>query len=195
MMPKADKEIMMKPAEFHRRRFIKWSLQAGLLCAMPSALKAAMLSTDEAPPRELAFYNIHTKEFVETRYYADGDYLPSGLARINQVLRDHRTGDITPIDIQLLDTLYAIRCNLGDCGTFSVISGYRSPATNAMLRRLTSGVAKNSFHMQGKAIDIRLRGCPTHKLRDTCIQAHAGGVGYYPKSNFVHVDVGPVRTW
>lgn len=195
MMSTADKEIMMKPVDLHRRRFIKWSLQASFLCAMPSAAKAAMLSADEAPPRKLAFFNIHTQEFVETCYYANGEYQPSGLGRINHVLRDHRTGDITPIDTQLLDTLYAIRCNLGDCGTFSVISGYRSPATNAMLRRITSGVAKNSFHMQGKAIDIRLRGCPTHKLRDTCIQAHAGGVGYYPKSNFVHVDVGPVRTW
>lgn len=195
MIPKADIEIMMKPVDLHRRRFIKWSLQAGLVCAMPTALKAAMLPTEPPPTRELAFYNIHTKEFVETCYYANGDYLPSGLARINRVLRDHRTGDITPMDTQLLDALYTIRCNLGDCGTFSVISGYRSPATNAMLRRVTSGVAKNSFHMQGKAIDIRLRGCPTHKLRDTCIQARAGGVGYYPKSNFVHVDVGPVRSW
>jgi uncharacterized protein YcbK (DUF882 family) len=186
---------MMKPVDLHKRRFVKLSLQAGLLCALPSALRAAVLPKEAAAPRTLAFYNIHTKESVETCYYAKGDYLPGGLARINHVLRDHRTGDIVPMDVQLLDTLHAIRRKLDDCGTFSVISGYRSPATNAMLRRVTTGVAKNSYHMQGKAIDIRLRGCPTEKLRDVCIQARAGGVGYYPKSDFVHVDVGPVRCW
>lgn len=188
---------MMKTVDLHKRRFIKRSLQAGLLCALPAPLRAAV-STDRSAkeaPRKLAFYNIHTKEFVEAVYHANGDYQPAGLARINRVLRDHRTGDITPIDHSLLDTLYGISCQLGDCGTFSVISGYRSPTTNAMLRRVTSGVAKNSYHMQGKAIDIRLRGCPTDKLRDVCIQARAGGVGYYRKSNFVHVDVGPVRSW
>jgi uncharacterized protein YcbK (DUF882 family) len=151
--------------------------------------------TAEDTPRKLAFYNIHTKEFVETCYYANGEYLASGLARINRVLRDHRTGDVVSMDTQLLDTLYAIRSKLNECSTFSVISGYRSPATNAMLRRVTSGVAKNSYHMQGKAIDVRLGGCPTEKLRDACIQERAGGVGYYPKSNFVHVDMGPVRCW
>jgi uncharacterized protein YcbK (DUF882 family) len=148
-----------------------------------------------AATRKLAFYNIHTKEFVETCYYTGGEYQASGLARINHVLRDHRTGDISPMNTQLLDTLFDIRCKLDGCGTFSVISGYRSPATNAMLRRVTTGVAKNSYHMQGKAIDIRLRGCPTDKLRDLCLQTRAGGVGYYPKSNFVHLDVGPVRSW
>ncbi|MDJ0780548.1 MAG: DUF882 domain-containing protein [Desulfosarcinaceae bacterium] len=185
----------MISVDLDKRRFLKRTLQAGLLCTLPSPLQAALLPGEAQAPRKLAFYNIHTREFVETYYYDRGDYLPSGLARINRVLRDHRTGEVTPIDLKLLDTLYLIRCKLGDCGTFSVISGYRSPATNAMLRRVTSGVAKNSYHMQGKAIDIRLRGCPTPKLRDVCIQARAGGVGYYPKSNFVHMDVGPVRCW
>jgi uncharacterized protein YcbK (DUF882 family) len=185
----------MKTVDLHKRRFVKLSLQAGLFWALPSALRAAVLPAEAMVPRKLGFYNIHTKEFVETCYYTRGRYLASGLARINRVLRDHRTGDVASMDTRLLDALFAIRSKLDDCGTFSVISGYRSPATNAMLRRVSNGVAKNSYHMQGKAIDIRLRGCPTEKLRDICIQARAGGVGYYPKSNFVHLDVGPVRRW
>ncbi|MEJ2641789.1 MAG: YcbK family protein [Desulfosarcinaceae bacterium] len=185
----------MDTVDLGKRRFIKLSSQALLLSLLPNTLQAAVRSSEIPEPRKLAFYNIHTEEFLET-YYHDGlDYLPASLARINYLLRDFRTGDIVPIDTKLLDTLHHIHCKIGNCGTFSVISGYRSPATNAMLRRITTGVAKNSYHMKGKAIDIRLRGCPTHKLRDICLQVHAGGVGYYPKSNFVHVDVGPVRSW
>jgi uncharacterized protein YcbK (DUF882 family) len=187
---------MMETVDLRKRRFIKLSLQAGLLSVLPSALHAA-LPSNLAPtePRKLALYNIHTGEFLETCYHDGIDYRPGSLRRINYLLRDYRTGDVVPIDKTLLDTLYRIHIKTDGCGTFSVISGYRSPATNAMLRRITSGVAKNSYHMKGKAIDIRLRGCPTHKLRDICVQTHAGGVGYYPKSNFVHVDVGPVRYW
>jgi uncharacterized protein YcbK (DUF882 family) len=186
---------MMETVDLRKRRFIKLSLQAGLLSLLPNTVQAALRSSEIPEPRNLAFYNIHTKETLETCYHDGIDYLPGSLARINYLLRDFRTGDVVPIDTKLLDSLYQIHCQIGGCGTFSVISGYRSPATNAMLRRMTRGVAKNSYHMKGKAIDIRLRGCPTHKLRDICIQTHAGGVGYYPKSNFVHVDVGPVRYW
>jgi uncharacterized protein YcbK (DUF882 family) len=186
---------MMETVDLRKRRFIKLSLQAGLLGALPNTVHAALQSYETPEPRKLSLYNIHTGEFIET-YYHDGiDFLPDSLARINYLLRDYRTGDVVPIDRTLLDTLYRVHSKIDGCVTFSVISGYRSPATNAMLRRITSGVAKNSYHMKGKAIDIRLRGCPTHKLRDICIQTHAGGVGYYPKSNFVHVDVGPVRSW
>lgn len=186
---------MMETVDLHKRRFVKYFCQAGLLSVLPKPLQAALRPYGKAVPRTLAFYNIHTAEFLETSYYDGADYQLDSLARINYLLRDYRTGDVVPIDTMLLDTLYYIQGKIGGCHTFSVISGYRSPATNAMLRRTTSGVAKNSYHMKGKAIDIRLRGCPTHKLRDICIQVHAGGVGYYPKSNFVHVDVGPVRCW
>jgi uncharacterized protein YcbK (DUF882 family) len=186
---------MMETVDLRKRRFIKRSLQAGLLSVLPNTLYAAVQSYEKPEPRKLSLYNIHTGEFLETCYHDGIDYLPGSLTRINYLLRDYRTGDVVPIDKQLLDTLHRILGKIDSCHTFSVISGYRSPATNAMLRRITSGVAKNSYHMKGKAIDIRLRGCPTHKLRDICIQTHAGGVGYYPKSNFVHVDVGPVRTW
>jgi uncharacterized protein YcbK (DUF882 family) len=186
---------MMEAVDLQKRRFVRLSLQVGLLSILPGTLQAALRHSVMPTPRKLAFYNIHTKEFLETCYHDGVDYLQGGLARINYLLRDHRTGDVVPIDTKLLDTLYHIHSNIDGCGTFSVISGYRCPATNAMLRRTTTGVAKNSYHMKGKAIDIRLKGCPTHKLHEVCIQARAGGVGYYPKSNFVHVDVGPIRCW
>jgi uncharacterized protein YcbK (DUF882 family) len=124
-----------------------------------------------------------------------GDYVPESLAEINHVLRDYRTDQVAAIDTRLLDLLDRVQAKLGTSQPFQVISGYRSPATNHMLSERSSGVAKHSLHMEGKAIDIRIPGIHLADLRRTGLALRSGGVGYYPASNFVHLDVGRVRTW
>jgi len=145
--------------------------------------------------RSLGFYNTHTDETLKTVYWAEGKYLPEGLREINRILRDFRTGDVYSMDEKLLDLLYVLQSKTGRKSRFHIISGYRSPATNAMLSTRSAGVAKRSYHMQGKAIDIRLPGYDLNHLHEAALALKAGGVGYYPSSNFIHVDVGPVRRW
>ncbi len=157
------------------------------------ALAAVLKESDSR--RTLAFYNTHTDERLRISYYQDGAYLPKALNQIDNILRDHRTEQIKSIDTALLDQLYAIRCHMRPRDPFHVISAYRSPQTNELLRRTTSGVARQSFHTKGKAIDIRLPHIHTKKLRDFCISLQSGGVGYYPRSNFLHIDTGPIRVW
>ncbi len=148
-----------------------------------------------APERTLSLYNTHTGEEVSTVYWAAGDYVDSGLADIYGVLRDHRADEIYPIDTDLLDLLHVLQQQVDSRKAYQVISGYRSPRTNAKLRSHSSGVAKRSYHMQGKAIDIRLPGCDLKQLQQAALSLKAGGVGYYPGSGFIHVDVGPRRSW
>ena len=147
--------------------------------------------------RSLTFDNIHTGEKLRVDYWQDGQYLPDALGEVNHVLRDYRTGDVHPIAPGLLDLLVAVRRNLETVEPVSVISGYRSPLTNAMLRgeHEHSGVATKSLHMQGMAIDIRIAGRELNAVHNAALTLRGGGVGYYPKSDFVHVDVGRVRTW
>jgi uncharacterized protein YcbK (DUF882 family) len=147
--------------------------------------------------RTLAFNNIHTGEHLTVDYWVEGRYLPDALQSINYLLRDFRTGDVHVMEPQLMDLLAGLRSHLDTAQPFEVISGYRSPATNASLRaeHEHSGVASKSFHMQGMAIDIRVPGRPLAALRDVALAQRGGGVGYYPESDFVHVDVGRVRTW
>lgn len=147
--------------------------------------------------RMLAFDNLHTGEKLNTAYWAQGQFLPDALAEVNHVLRDFRSGEVHAISPQLLDLLAVLRARLETASPFSVISGYRSPATNAMLHGENehSGVASKSLHMQGMAIDIRVNGRPLSGLRDVALAVRVGGVGYYPASDFVHVDVGRVRRW
>ena len=145
--------------------------------------------------RELAFYNLHTGESLKTDYWAEGDYLPDAMADIDHILRDFRTNQVLPIDPQLLDLLNGLRSTLGTAQRFQIISGYRSPATNFTLAANSDGVAKGSLHMQGKAIDLRIEGTALGDLRQAAMGLQGGGVGYYPKSNFVHIDVGRVRHW
>lgn len=171
-----------------RRRF----LAAGgisLILTKPSAAAAGV--------RAVAFDNLHTGEKLKIDYWVDGVYLPDALSQVNHVLRDFRTGEIHPIVPGLLDLLTALRGNLETSAPVTVISGYRSPLTNAMLRgeHEHSGVASKSLHMQGMAIDIRIQGRSLANLRDAALALRSGGVGYYPSSDFVHVDVGRVRTW
>jgi uncharacterized protein YcbK (DUF882 family) len=162
-------------------------------CLLPSAGWAAL--TPDHTQRSLSFYNTHTDERLNVCYFKNGSYCSDGLARINHILRDHRTGDIKAMDPMLLDLLACVHRQVGCSTPFHIISGYRSPKTNAELRKRTTGVAKLSYHMLGRAIDIRLPGCRTRRLRKVCLDLKKGGVGYYPHSNFVHLDTGTFRTW
>jgi uncharacterized protein YcbK (DUF882 family) len=147
------------------------------------------------PERSLAFFNTHTGERLRVTYWERGRYIGESLADINQILRDHRANEIAAIDTTLLDLLFTLRKNLDSQHPFHVISGYRSAQTNAALHTASSGVAQNSLHCVGKAIDIRLPGRELRALHKAAIALKAGGVGYYRKSDFVHVDVGRVRYW
>jgi uncharacterized protein YcbK (DUF882 family) len=147
------------------------------------------------PEKAVALYNTHTGESVNAIYWIQGKYLPETLSVVNRVLRDHRTDEIKPIDPQLLDLLFAISEELECPHPFYIISGYRSPETNAFLRFISRGVAEHSLHMDGKAVDIRIPGWASYTVRRTAMELRIGGVGYYPRADFVHVDVGPVRYW
>jgi uncharacterized protein YcbK (DUF882 family) len=146
-------------------------------------------------PRRAILDNLHTGEAFNEVYYANGSYLPDALAEATRIMRDWRTGDERFIDPTLFDALHAIRDRLESPRPFQVISGYRSPRTNATLNRRSSGVAENSQHVLGKAIDVRIEGVELSNLRNAALDLAAGGVGYYPRSNFVHVDTGRVRQW
>ncbi|WP_293675809.1 DUF882 domain-containing protein [uncultured Phenylobacterium sp.] len=146
-------------------------------------------------PRRAILDNLHTGEKFNAVYYANGSYLPDALAEATRVMRDWRTGDEHFIDPALFDALSAIRSRVETNAPFQIISGYRSPRTNAMLRGKSHGVAETSQHILGKAIDVRLPGVQLVHLKDAALNVGAGGVGYYPTSNFVHVDTGRVRQW
>jgi uncharacterized protein YcbK (DUF882 family) len=148
-----------------------------------------------APGRALSFVNLHTGEELATTYWQAGRPVPSACREIDALLRDYRTGDIAPISTRLLDLLHAIRTRIGTDAPFEVVSGYRSPKTNARLATASRGVARKSLHMQGMAVDIRVPHCSLQRLRAVAADLKGGGVGYYPKSGFVHVDVGRVRYW
>jgi uncharacterized protein YcbK (DUF882 family) len=162
----------------------------GVLAAVPWSAAAGA-----SPPRTLAFDHLHTGERLNVAYFDAGRYVPDALAAVDRLLRDFRTGDVGPIDPALLDLLHTLRARTGSARPFQIISGYRSPATNAALRRRSSGVAGGSLHMHGKAVDIRLADVPLGALRDAALALRTGGVGYYPGSDFVHVDTGRVRAW
>lgn len=143
----------------------------------------------------LALLNTHTGERIDLVYREAGVYVPQALAEIDRVLRDHRTDQIAPIDPELLDLVHRIGGLVDARQPFQVISGYRSPATNARLATPGSGVARTSLHLEGRAIDLRLPGRPLADLRAAALRLGRGGVGYYPRSDFVHVDTGRVRAW
>ena len=146
-------------------------------------------------PRTLAFQNLHTGESLKTVYFAEGRYLPEAMQHIEWLLRDFRTEQVHAIDPRLLDLLADLHGHLETREPFHVISGYRSPQTNALLASLGDGVAQNSLHLDGMAIDIRVPGRRLRHVRAAALSLRRGGVGYYPHSNFVHVDTGRVRTW
>ena len=146
-------------------------------------------------PRTLAFYGLHTEERLVATYWADGTYDFAALDAIDRLLRDFRTGEVRPMDPRLMDILFAVRRALGSDDEYRVVSGYRSRATNEMLRRQGHEVARNSLHVAGRAIDVALAGRPLTALRHAARSLGRGGVGYYPGPGFVHLDTGPVRSW
>lgn len=143
----------------------------------------------------MKFYNLHTGESLHSVYWENGKYVNEELARINYVLRDFRVNEVKAIDPALLDLLTVIQKRLDTSESFHVISGYRSPITNAMLHARSEGVAVHSLHVDGRAIDIRVPGRSLTNLRTAAMTIHRGGVGYYPRSEFVHVDTGRPRSW
>lgn len=145
--------------------------------------------------KTLSFEHTHTGDKLKLTYFERGNYIKDALQEINYLLRDFRTDDIHPIDTALLDQLFDLKQTLGLNKPFHIISGYRSPFTNAQLHKHSNGVAEHSFHMQGMAIDIRVEGVSSKTIRNAALTMAQGGVGYYPRSNFVHLDSGRFRTW
>jgi len=173
-------------------------LKAGGIAAVSMLLPEQALALGRGlfpVEKKLSLYNTHTGESLDTVYYSRGESLLDSLSEINNIMRDHRSGEIVDIDAELLDTLYLLSQRMKNQNAFHIISAYRSPETNNMLRKSSSGVAKKSMHMYGKAVDVRLPGSNLEELRDAALQLKRGGVGYYPGSDFVHLDVGPYRYW
>ena len=175
-----------------RRSFLKTSAVLASALSVPALARAAVAAPNE---RTLRLYNTHTGETVKSVFWADGQFIPDALQDLNKVLRDHRNNKVAAIDPQLLVLLNEVGGKFGDNPLIHVISGYRSPESNAKLHANSSGVAKHSMHMDGKAIDIRLPGKDLAQLRKAAMTMHRGGVGYYPDSQFVHMDTGRVRYW
>jgi uncharacterized protein YcbK (DUF882 family) len=179
----------MRP-HYDRRGFL--SAATALLVSARAAYGAVAAPSG---PRSISLVHTHTQQTLEIVYFQDGAYLPDALASVAHVLRDFRTGDIHPIDPALLDFLVDLRKLGGFDEPYQVISGYRSPQTNAQLRRRSSGVAEHSLHMEGRAIDVRIGSVPTQRLHELALRMQRGGVGFYPASDFVHLDTGRVRSW
>jgi len=180
-----------------RRQFLAGLVTgAALLALRPSWVRAAAdLVQVGGAPREVGFVHTHTGEELSVVYWRDGRYDAEALARVNRVLRDWRTGDVVSMDPQLLDLLHDLAQVTGTRDPYHVICGYRTTQTNDMLRQRSSGVASGSQHIQGRAIDVRLPDVPVAHLRDAAIAMQRGGVGYYGKSDFVHIDTARVRAW
>jgi len=176
-----------------RRRLLLGGALAGI--AAGGLLRAAPAGAQGGNARRIALTNLHTGENLDIEYFRDGGYSADALAKIQKVLRDFRTGDMHEIDPHLMDYLVAVAAELGKDARFSVISGYRSPETNAKLHERSAGVAQRSLHMQGRAIDVRMAGIDCADLAALAESLRRGGVGYYRASDFVHLDTGAFRTW
>ena len=190
------------PIASSRERAARPLGRRGLLAGLGAGAALAAVSTPAAafirPPRamrELTFEHLHTGERLSAAYLTRGRLDPHGLQRLDYILRDWRTGEVVRIDRRLYVLLDELRHRLGTDAPFQIISGYRAPKTNAMLRASSGGVAKRSYHTRAMAIDIVVPNRSTEQVRDAALNLRRGGVGYYPDSGFVHVDVGPVRRW
>jgi len=181
------------PTRLTRRRWL--ALVGAALPGLALLAPWRKARAESAGDRTLSFHHTHNDEKLTVRYFAAGRYDPEALARLNHLLRDFRTGDERKMDRKLYDLLHEVHTVTGSEGTFQIISAYRSPETNRMLRDKSMGVAEGSLHMKGKAIDVRLTDVETLRLRDTALALKLGGVGYYRKSDFVHLDTGRVRQW
>lgn len=167
-----------------------------LLAPLAASGQSNPLPTQQPQEHRLRLFHTHTGERIDIVYRRGDAYLPDAIAKLDFLLRDFRTGDVRHFDPRLYDTLEDLTASVGRLGAqIDIVCGYRSPWTNEFLRSHTSGVAKNSLHIQAEAIDLRIPGVDTLKLRRAALNLHRGGVGYYPHSDFIHVDVGRVRQW
>lgn len=186
---------MLSDRDLSRRKFCALGAMAAASLLLPRSLSAA---TPAFVNKQLSFFHTHTGESLAAEYCCEGVYKPESLRRIDHLLRDFRVNEVKAIDVRLLDLLFSLNGQLQTREPYHVISGYRSPRTNTMLRArggAHAGVASKSLHMAGKAIDIRVPGVPLRELHKAAVSLEKGGVGIYPSSNFVHVDVGRVRYW
>ena len=176
----------------NRRDFLKKSIILGAgLTVSPHELFSYRLPVD----RSIKLFNVHTGEHLKATYWAKDHFVKDEIKKINYFLRDFRTGDVQEMDIKLLDLLYSIQLIRDTDKAIKVYSGYRSPKTNERLRKRSEGVAKNSYHLKAQAIDINLPGTDLKNLKKLATFLRRGGVGYYPKSGFMHIDTGPIRYW
>ena len=175
-----------------RRSFLKTSAVLATALGVPALARAAVAAPHE---RVLRLYNTHTGESIKSVFWAEGQFIPEAVADINKLLRDHRNDSVANMDPQLLMLLDRVSNTLGPNNMLHVISGYRSPESNAKLAAASGGVAKHSMHLEGKAIDIRMPGKNLATLHKAAMNARGGGVGYYPESQFVHLDTGRPRNW
>lgn len=176
-----------------RRRFLTRSSMAavGALLLPSTKSVASMLSTE----RTLSFHNVHTDEELTIRCCPEKDYDRETRLRFSSLLRDHHADEVREMDPGLIDIFFALSAFTGSSGTFKILSGYRSPETNGWLRRFSHGVAEHSMHIEGKAVDIRMDDVSIREIRQAGMALAMGGVGYYPRSNFVHLDTGRIRHW
>ena len=184
-----------KNPALNRRKFLGLSAAALSIGAASLTVPAQARSFYNSPVRQLSFFNTHTNEMYNGVYYYGGGYDRTVMSQFSYLMRDHRNEEVARIDYRLFDLLHRLQASLQHFGRVQLISGYRSPASNALLASGSSGVAKNSYHLRGQAIDIRMDGVPTEYVHRAALSLAAGGVGYYQESDFVHVDTGPVRTW
>jgi uncharacterized protein YcbK (DUF882 family) len=190
---KDDKQNILT-SQLSRRNFIKLGLLSTSLCLIPAKVVASAdgLITEE---RTICVYNLHTKEYLQATYWKNGQYVREVLDDCNHLFRDHYTGVVRRVDRHLLDFLFALQKKLNCSEPFHLISGYRTAKTNARLRAGNKKTARKSLHMYGKAADIRIPGVSLKLLRRAAYKMRKGGVGYYPRANFVHVDTGKIRFW
>ena len=186
----------MLDQRLNRRLFLKAALAGIALLASERCVLAKPAPIPKFPVGSLSLYNIHNGERLQTTFRTPaGDYDPEALKAINWILRCHYTNEVMEIDVKTLEILNSIDKKLGGGHEIRVISGYRSPAYNSLLRREGRHVARHSLHLTGQAIDVHLPGIPLETVRRVALNLHGGGVGYYPGAGFVHVDSGPVRSW
>jgi len=193
-----------------RRKFLKTIAYGSVLALSGCGIEAAVIPhggrqgiTQQSHTRyrhgsehrTLSFEHTHTGEKLKLTYFERGNYIKDALQEINYLLRDFRTEETHPIDTALLDQLFDLKQTLGHNKSFHIISGYRSPFTNVQLRKNSHRVAEHSYHLQGRAIDIRVEGVSSKTIRNAALAMAQGGVGYYPRNNFVHLDTGKYRTW
>jgi uncharacterized protein YcbK (DUF882 family) len=188
---------MKRKSILERRELLRFGLAAGVSTAVGGVLGSRAWAQTAAPagPRRLTLHNLHTGETFDEAYFDGGRFVPDAVKAVNKVLRDFRTGDVRQMDLRLLDLLHQVHGRIDADRPFQVISGYRSPVTNAKLHERSGQVAAHSLHMDGMAIDVRVEGVALDHLHKAAMDLGVGGVGFYPTSNFVHMDVGRVRRW